>query len=171
MFTVRTIFPEQERVEVTRYDLEPTNEQGQAVCAMFLDFLSEQPTEFREKIPFLKKGETELEWASAAGGAAFATFFEDGEPISMGILISGVQAESDNQMLESLNSAILTPIFGEKAAEYLEAPERPLLMNLMIPGRPESIPRTQLLFTALASVYFRVMIQMHQQFQPDPKVQ
>lgn len=161
MFTVRTIFPEQQRVEVGSYEIEPSNEQGKAVCGLFLDFLVERPTEFREKLPFLKKGETELEWTAAAGGAALASFYENGEPLSMGILLAGVEPESDQQMLDALRQAVIEPVFGEEADKYMEAPERPVLLNVMFPGNPEAVPRTQLLVTALASVFFRVMRDMH----------
>ncbi|MBL8231456.1 MAG: hypothetical protein JNL98_23375 [Bryobacterales bacterium] len=168
MFTVRTIFPEQQRVETGSYELEPSNDQGKAVCALFLDFLSEQPTEFRATLPFLKKGDTELEWTAAEGGAALMTFYEAGEPLSMGILLSGVKRESDEQMMEALRQAVLEPVFGEEAGKYLEAPERPLLLNVIFPGNPELIPRTQLLATALASVFFRVMLEMHERMQQQP---
>jgi hypothetical protein len=169
MFTVRTIFPGEQRVEAGSYELEPSNEQGKAVCGLFLDFLLEQPTEFRSRLPFLKKGETELEWTAAEGGAALATFYESGEPVSMGILLSGVKPESDQQMMAALRQAVLEPLFGEAAGEFLEAPERPLLLNVIFPGNPELAPRTQLLSTALASVFFRVILQMHERMRQQPQ--
>ena len=167
MFTVRTIFPDQQRVDVSSYEIEPSNEQGKAVCGLFLDFLIERPTEFREKLPFLKKGDTELEWTAPAGGAALASFYEAGEPLSMGILLAGVEPESDEQMLDALRQSVFEPIFGEEADKYMEAPERPLLLNVMFPGNPEAMPRTQLLVTALASVFFRVMRDMHERMRQD----
>ena len=60
------------------------------MCGLFLDFLSENPPEFRKALPFLKKGSTELQWAAADGGVAFAAFFEENRPVSMGVLISGL---------------------------------------------------------------------------------
>ncbi|MCC6365858.1 MAG: hypothetical protein IT165_20270 [Bryobacterales bacterium] len=161
MFTIRTIFPDQSRVEVSHYELIPSHEQGQAVCALFLEFLSERPTEFREKLSFLKKGDTELEWTAASGGTALASFYEEGHPISMGVLLSGIDAESDTQMRGALKQSVLEPIFGEEAGKYLIGDERPLMLNVIFPGAPELNPRTQLLAAALASVYFRVMLQLH----------
>ncbi|MDX1979919.1 MAG: hypothetical protein SFV51_06605 [Bryobacteraceae bacterium] len=167
VFTIRTIFPDQQRVETGSFDLIPGNEQGKAVCALFLEFLSEQPAEFRTRLPFLKKGDTELEWASAAGGAALASFYESGEPVSMGILLSGAREDADRQMLDALRQAVLEPVFGEQAATYLEAPERPAMLNVIFPGNPELTPRLQLLATALASVFFRVMHEMSGQPQSE----
>jgi hypothetical protein len=164
-FTVRTIFADQQRVETGAFDLIPGNEQGEAVCSLFLEFLSEQPPEFRALLPFLRKGETELEWASAAGGAALASFYEAGEPVSMGILLSGVNEESDRQMLDALRQSVREPLFGGEAPAYLEAPERPLLLNVIFPGNPELTARLQLLVTALSSVFFRVMHEMRGQAQ------
>ncbi|MCS7023842.1 MAG: hypothetical protein NZV14_03490 [Bryobacteraceae bacterium] len=157
MFTVRTIFPEQQRVETLNYELEPTNDHGKAVCALLFEFLSGQPPEFRSRLPFLKKGDTEMEWM-AGGGAALLTFYEQGEPLSMGILLSGLQGESDAQMLEALRQAVLEPVFGAEAEKFLQAPERPLLLNVIFPGNAELIPRTQLLSAAVASVFFRTLL-------------
>lgn len=162
MFTVQTIFIDQQRMESANFDLVPTNDQGKAVCALFLEFLSSQPTEFRAKLPFIKQGDTELQWAAAEGCTAYAAFFEEGEPRSMGVLLSGLNEEADRNMMEGLREAVVIPAFGEDAVKYAAAAERPLLLNVIFPGAPEANPRTQLLATALASVYFRVMHEMHE---------
>jgi hypothetical protein len=154
-FAVRTVFAGQ-RVEMASYDMIPSNEEGKAVCNLFLDFLSESPPEFRRKIPFLKKGNTELQWIAADGGVAFAAFYEDNEPVSMGILLSGLAEEADRQMIAELSRAV----FGTGEDESLEVAERPVLINVIFPGSPELVPRTQLLSTALASVFFRVVTGM-----------
>lgn len=54
---------------------------------------------------------------------------------------------------------------GGEAPAYLEAPERPLLLNVIFPGNPELTARLQLLVTALSSVFFRVMNEMRGQAQ------
>ncbi|MFN7933264.1 MAG: hypothetical protein U0R19_08055 [Bryobacteraceae bacterium] len=161
-FTVRTVYLDPPKVEAVHYDVIPTNEQGKAVCGLFLDFLSENPPEFRKPLPFLKKGSTELQWAAADGGVAFAAFFEENRPVSMGVLISGLVPEADEQMLASIHEAI----FGEQPAETLDAPERPLMLNVLFPDSPELHPQIQLLSTALASVYFRVIGEMLEQATP-----
>ncbi|MBS1826230.1 MAG: hypothetical protein JST93_12990 [Acidobacteria bacterium] len=163
-FTVRTVYLDPPKVEAAHYDVIPTNEQGKAVCGLFLDFLSENPPEFRKALPFLKKGSTELQWAAADGGVAFAAFFEENRPVSMGVLISGLVPEADEQMLASIHEAI----FGEQPAEMLEAPERPLMLNVLFPDSVELHPQVQLLSTALASVYFRVIGEMLAQSTPGP---
>jgi hypothetical protein len=157
MFTVRTIRAEDARVDSAAFDLEPELPQGRAVCNLFAEFLAGRPGEFREKLPFVAKGDVELEWAAAAGGAAFAAFFADAKPVSMGVLLSGVDQEADDNMLEALRVSVLEPIFGERAGATLDAPERPLLLTLVMNDQPEMAPAIQLLSTALASVYFRAV--------------
>jgi len=162
MFTVQTIFIDQKRMESAKFDLVPTNDQGKAVCALFLEFLSSQPTEFRARLPFIKQGDIELQWAAAEGCTAYAAFFEEGEPRSMGVLLSGINEEADRNMMQGLSDAVLARAFGEEADKYAVSDERPVLVNVIFPGSPEANPRTQLLATALASVYFRVMNEMHE---------
>ena len=158
MFYVRTIHPEEKRVDVAGFDLEPELEQGQNVCKLFGRFLADHPAEFREKLPFLKDSDIELQWAAASGGAAFAAFFDEGETLSIGVLLTGVNEESDSLMLDALRESIAGPMLGERAADLLVSPERPLLLQLQMPDRPEKIPAVQLLSTALASVYFRAIL-------------
>jgi hypothetical protein len=158
MFYVRTIHPEQMRVEVAGFDLEPELEQGQVVCKLFSSFLADHPGEFRERLPFLNNSDIELQWAAASGGAAFAAFFAGGEAISIGVLLTGVNEESDTLMLDALRESVAGPMLGARAAELLESPERPLLLQLQMAEQPEKIPAVQLLSTALASVYFRAVL-------------
>jgi hypothetical protein len=163
IFTARTFYPDQDRVEASEYDLVPTHEQAQAICDLFLNFLSEQPLEFRKQLPFINNANIELEWAAAEGGAALASFYADDEPLSMAILLAGIQPESDSRMLEGLRQAVLEPVLGDQAAKHLDAAERPLLFHLIFPGRPEYAPRAQILATALASVFFRAVLTIHAQ--------
>ena len=50
MFFVRTIYPEDRRMETAEFDLAPALEQGQTVCKLFADFLAVRPPEFRERL-------------------------------------------------------------------------------------------------------------------------
>jgi hypothetical protein len=158
MFYVRTIHPEDNRVEVAGFDLEPELEQGRSVCELFGRFLADHPAEFRERLPFLKNTDIELQWAAASGGAAFAAFFSDGETLSLGVLLAGVNEESDAMMLEALRESVAVPMLGEQAESLLNWPERPLMLQLQMPDQPEKVPTVQLLSTALASVYFRAIL-------------
>ena len=162
MFSIRTVFPEEQRVEVASYDLTPGNDQGKEVCDLFREFLSNRPTEFRDKLGFIKKGDFELEWAAAAGGIAMATFFSEGDPVSTGMLLTGVDADTEEQVLYSMRTSVLGPVLGEDTQRLTEAPERPLLLNIVFPGQPELVPTVQLLYAALASVFFRVILQLQQ---------
>jgi hypothetical protein len=143
---------------VAGFDLVPTVQQGETVCNLFAEFLSGLPGEFREPIPFLKNLEMEMQWAAAAGGAAFVAFFHGGEPVSLGVLLSGVNIDADDQMRRAFSASVTTPILGDASTQLLDAPERPVLMKLQMPGYPEIAPTLDLLHTALASVYFRAIL-------------
>lgn len=166
MFAVRTLHagdvasPESVRLEAAEFDLEPRLQQGRAICNLFAEYLAQRPGEFREILPFLNKQEIELQWAAAAGGAAFASFFHSGQALAMAVLLSGTDPESDEQMIEALKVSVLGPMFGEEGAERLSAiAERPGVLMLVPPhDSPELNPTVQLLLTALASVYFRAVI-------------
>lgn len=157
MFRVRTIHPDSGRDEIAEYDLVPTLPQGQLVCNLFAEFLAARPGEFRERLPFLNKGEIEMQWAAAEGGAAYAAFFSGGRALGMGILLSGADMEADTRMIEALRVAIAEPMLGERAGQALDAPQRPAVILVQLPDQPEWIPTVQLLVTALASVYFRTV--------------
>lgn len=156
-FTVRTVEAESRTVEIGQFQLIPEEDHAEAVCDLFLRFLADRPPGFREELPFLKQPGTELEWAAAEGGAALATFYDQGQPVSIGILLSGLNEDSDKRMLDGLRATIGYAIFKEDVARCLDAPERPLLINILFPESPELRPRVQLLSTALASVFFRVI--------------
>ena len=164
MFYVRNVFLEDARVEAGKLDLIPTNEQGQAVCALMAEFLINRPAGFREKLAFLKKGDMELDWSAAPGGVALASLFESSEPATMGVLLTGVEADADRMMLEIFRDNVLVPLFGDTPIEHIDrlidVAERPLLFQVIFPGAPEWAPTLQLLSTALASVFFRTMLQL-----------
>ncbi|MEZ5354296.1 MAG: hypothetical protein R2762_16790 [Bryobacteraceae bacterium] len=156
MFSVRTIHPEQRRVESATYDLIPTLEQGVTVCNLFAEFLAGQPAEFRQPIPFLNKNEIEMQWAAAEHGAAFVAFFQGNQTLAAGVLLSGEDPSSDASMAEALRVSIVEPITG---APELANPgdNRPAMVMVMFEGQPELAPTVQLLATALASVFFRTV--------------
>ncbi len=161
MFAVRTIHPAENgppRVETAQFDLEPPLAQGKTVCNLFAEFLAERPGEFREKLPFVNKLDIELQWAAAGGGAACAAFFHEGRALAMGVLLSGVEPEADEGMIEALGLSIVAPMFGEEfAAREGQMSERPGVLMVQMNDSPELIPTSQLLMTALASVYFRAV--------------
>ncbi len=162
MFFVHNILLEDGRIESGQFELEPTSEQGQAVCGVFAEFLKNRPAAFRDKIGFLNRGEFELDWSAADGGVALASLVESGETLAMGVFLTGVQPESDRRMLEMFVANVLVPLFGNvpenDIRKLARVTERPLLLQLLFPGSPEWTPAIQLLSTALASVYFRTML-------------
>lgn len=155
MFTVRTVHPEDGRAEAAQFDLEPALPQGRTVCNLFAGFLADHPAEFREKLPFLNKGDIELQWAAAAGGAAFASLFSEGRALAIAVLLSGTDQEADARMLEALTVSVVEPMLGPAALAPFA--ERPGVLLLQFNDQPELIPTVQLLTTALASVYFRAV--------------
>jgi len=80
----------------------------------------------------------------------------------MGVLLTGVQSESDRMMLEMFVANVLVPLFGnvpeDEVKKLAQVKDRPLLLQLLFPGSPEWMPAVQLLSTALASVYFRTIL-------------
>ena len=164
MFHVRNIYLEEARVEAGKFDIVPTNPQGEAVCALVAEFLTNRPPEFRDKLAFLKRGNFELDWSAVAGGVALASLFDKDEPATMAILLTGVDPEADRMMLELFLDNVLRPVFQsappEQVNELVDVPERPLLLQALFPVSPEWAPTIQLLSTALASVYFRTILQL-----------
>ncbi|MFN0165025.1 MAG: hypothetical protein ACKV22_01230 [Bryobacteraceae bacterium] len=163
MFTARTVFVESRSADSASYELVPASEEAQRVCGLFLEFLAHRPPQFRERLAFVTRGDYELDWNAAPGGAAFAAIYQNGEPLSMGVLLSGVHPEVDDQMLSALRSTVLEMAVPAEAGQLASAEERPLLLNVVFPGSPESTPALQLLTTALASVYFRCIHQIHRE--------
>jgi hypothetical protein len=157
MFHVRCIFPEQGRIEANSFELQPTNSQGEAVCDLFRRFLADRPSAFRERLPFLRRGDIELDWSAAAGGVALASLFCSGDPAAISVLLSGIDAEADAMMLEVFRENVLDVLFSGQFGEALEFAERPLVIQVLFPNDPEWMPAVQLLAAALASVYFRGM--------------
>ncbi len=150
---VRTLHLESAGQESQSYELAPSSEQAEKVCALFRDFLANRPPEFRDKVGFLNRGDVEMEWAAAPGGVALATFFAGGEPRSMSVLLAGISADADRMMLDSFGQVVPLP-------PGLDAAGKPLLVNAIFPGEPEFTPALQLLTAALASVYFRTVLKL-----------
>jgi hypothetical protein len=153
-FSVQVIHADGSRVETGQFDVEPTHEKAAQVCALFADFLRGQPPQFRAPLPFLKRTGIELEWAAAAEGAAFATFYTTGEPCGLAVMASGASEEADEGLLAGFQQGIVEPLMGPMD---LDSKTRPLLRLFLPPGNPELAPTLQLLATALAAVYFRAL--------------
>jgi hypothetical protein len=164
MFHVRNIYLEEARVEAGKFEIVPTNPQGEAVCALIAEFLTNRPPEFRDKLDFLKKGKFELDWSAVSGGVALASLFDDSQPATMSVLLTGVEPEADRMMLDLFRDNVLLPVFDEAPPDQLntliDVPERPLLIQALFPISPEWVPTVQLLSTAIASVYFRTILQL-----------
>ena len=101
-----------------------------------------------------------MQWAAAAGGAAFYAFFYDNETVEMGVLAAGTSAESDDQIVTALREGIAVPMLGDRAREMFAVNERPMALRLRMPGKPELGPTMDLLAMALASVYFRAILSL-----------
>ncbi|MBK5290460.1 MAG: hypothetical protein JJE04_02040 [Acidobacteriia bacterium] len=171
MIQVRIIFPSEDgsppTTQDSNIDLTPALPQGVTVCNLFAGFLAGAPGQFRERLPFLNKHEIELEWTAAPAGAAFAAFYNAGDTLAMAVLLSGADQTADEQMLMSLRSSILDPMFGAGSTSLADLPQRPLLVMVQFREQPELTPTIQLLAAALASVYFRAI----RQIQPLPSSQ
>ena len=121
MFHVRCIFPEQGRIEANSFELKPTNSQGEAVCDLFHRFLADRPPEFRDRLPFLSRGDIELDWSAAAGGVALASLFCSGGPAAISVLLSGIDEQADAMMSEVFRENVLEVLFSGQFEEALGA--------------------------------------------------
>jgi hypothetical protein len=154
MFHVRCILPQDGRIESNQFPLQPTNEQGEAVCDLFRRYLADRPPAFRERLPFLRRGDIELDWSAAEGGVALASLFCSSHPASMSVLLSGVNPEADRVMAEVFRENVLEVLFGDEYNQVIETAERPLVIQVLFGCDPEWTAAVQLLSAALASVYF-----------------
>ncbi len=154
MFHVRSIYPGNDRIEEGTFQLQPSNPQADAICKLFTEYLKNRPPEFRDKLSFLKRGGFEMDWSSAPGGVALVSIFQGADPASMGVLVAGLDADTDAMMLEVFRENVLCPLFGDCYGEVLHATERPMLLQVIFAG-PEWTATLQLLGASLASVYFR----------------
>jgi hypothetical protein len=138
-------------------EVTPSNSQGEEVCQLFQRFLVDKPSEFRMRLPFLKRDEIEMEWAAAPGGAALCTFYEDDSPLASAVLLSGLNSEADGQMAALFEAAVLEPIYGPDARLALQFESLPGVAVAMLAAEPERFPTVELFYASLASVYFRQM--------------
>ena len=158
MFHVRSIYPGTERIEEGTFELQPTNPQGEAVCKLFSEFLSGRPPQFRDKLSFLKKGDFAIDWSAAPGGVALVSLLQSGAPAALGVLVSGLQKDTDAMMLEVFHENVLAPLFEDSYDHAITIPDRPMLLQVMF-ADPEWVPALRLLGASLASVYFRSVMQ------------
>lgn len=158
MFHVRCIFPEQGRIDANVFEMEPTNTHGEAVCDLFRRYMEDRPAAFRDRLPFLRKGDIELDWSAADGGVALASIFSSGDPACISVFLTGQNADADQMMLDVFRENVLELLFCGEFTDVLEVAERPLVIQVLLPGDPEWVPAVQLLSTTLASVYFRSIL-------------
>jgi hypothetical protein len=159
-FAIRVIEPTSRRVETGVFDLEPEHEQAAQVVRLLREFMGGRPAQFRQPLPFMNQGEWILDWNAGGGGVAFCSFHEGGQPVSLGVLLSGRHPEADAGMLAGFEQAVLAPLLGGLAPderETLLGGEGPRAILLLTPGRPELHPATHLLNAALAAVFFRAI--------------
>ena len=159
MLHVRSIFPDQGRVEATSFELTPTNPQGEAVCSLFERYFCQRPPSFRDALSFLKRGDFELDWSAVNGGVALASLFQNQAPVCLAVLLTGINPDADSTMLEVFRETVLNPLFGCEFDDATTEASRPLLVQVLFPVSPEWIPAVQLLTVSMASVYFRTVLQ------------
>ena len=81
-------------------------------------------------------------------------------PLSLCVLLSGLNPEADQGMATGFEQAVLGPVLGGLQPEerlQLLGGEGPRLVILLMPGRPELNPAVHLLNTALAAAFFRAV--------------
>ena len=159
-FTLHLVRPESRSVESGQFELQPKHEEARKILGLMKEFFRSRPPEFRDKLAFLKKSDLELEWLAAPGGVAFVSLFQANEPVSMCVLLSGMENEADLGILTGYRSGVVEPFFGQLTPEeerQIFSKERPLALLTVVPGQPELTPTIHLLHTALAAVFFEAV--------------
>ena len=141
------------RIERGQYDCAPELEQAAGVIRLMREFMAGRGGQFRERIPFLKRGDIELEWAAATGGVAFATFYESGKAATLGVFAYDPASEAGQGVLDGLRQTL-----GLGAAETETSPG-PLVVVATLPADPEWLPILHLLNTSLAATFFQAVAQ------------
>jgi hypothetical protein len=159
MFHVHSIHLDPLKTECSSFEIIPTDPSAEKVCDVFADFLVNRPAQFRDKLGFLTRGDMALDWSAVPGGAAFASLFEGPDPGTMSVMVSGVNAAADQMMLSMFCDTVLKPLLEDSPAPE-DFPERPLLLQVILPGMPELGPTFQLLSTTLASIFFRTVLRI-----------
>ena len=155
MFHVRTIIPEERRAETSTFPTSPTHPLTRRACELFDEFFHNRPAQFQDKLRFMPEDGMELEWLSVDGGSAFAALYEDGNPVTVSLLLSGTDEQAERGVIEGSGKAVFGPILGDDTDDLMRGPGRPLMVTLMVPGHGELRPTLDLLNNALASFYFR----------------
>lgn len=150
-FELRVVHMESGRMERGQYDCAPALENAAEVIRLVREFMAGKSNQFRERIPFLKRGEIELEWAAATGGVAFATFYESNKAATLGVFAFDPTSEAGEGVLEGLRQTL-----GLGAAET-EPSAGPLVVVAALPGKPEWLPTLHLLNTSLAATFFQAV--------------
>lgn len=153
MFDARTIFLDPPSVHAGSFEIRPSGDHAEKVCALFADFLMNRPPEFRDRIGFLNRGNFDLDWAAVQGGAALASWFESGNPICVSVLLSGQDATADARMAALFETNVLGGTLPSEAI----VKSRPAVLQVVFPGAAEWIPVVQLLSAALSAMYFRAL--------------
>ena len=142
-------------METSALELQPSTPEAEAVCELVREYLRNRQPAFADRLGFLNRGDFSLDWSAAAGGVALFTILETTQPASMGLLLCGIEQQTEAEMVDAFTANVL-PIAGGDLC-----PDRPLLLHAVFPGRPEITPILQLVASALASVFFRTVLRLH----------
>lgn len=145
-FEVRVFYLQDGRQEAGRFDLEPKVEDARRVVGVMQEFLAGKPEQFKEAIPFLKKGAVELEWNAGAGGVAFFAWTVEGTPAAFGAMVSEALSEAGVGVLGGFATTM-------KLDSAPPAKGRTVWLAAL-PGRVETLPLIHLLTSSLAAVFF-----------------
>jgi len=165
-FGVRLVLLPERHVESLEFDTEPDVEQARRICDLMANFLSNREPSFRDRIGFMKHGEWTLDWNAGPGGVAFAGVLHEGDLASVAVLRAGLDAAASAGVWDAFKESFLERAFGPLAADEegaLGAAEGANIVIAMLPGKPELVPALQLINTALAAVFFRTVLTLHEQ--------
>lgn len=145
-FEVRVFYLQEGRQEAGRFELDPKLEDARRVVGVMREFLAGKPEQFKEPIPFLKRGAVELEWNAGAAGVAFFAWTVEGSPAAFGAMVS-----------EAMSEAGVGVLGGFAATMKLDSTppaQGQTIWLAALPGRLETLPLIHLLTSSLGAVFF-----------------
>lgn len=154
MFHVRTIYPEQRRAETSTHPFTPSDSLTRHARSLFDKFFIKRPAQFRDNLDFVDNERVELEWMAGPGDGGFAAIYASGNPVSISMLIPAEAGTEDREALLRKGRELMLPILREDTDRLMKGPGYPLLVVLLVPGRPDLRATLDILQNALAAFYF-----------------
>ena len=124
---------------------------------VFSEMLQERGPYFRDLIPSVESRDVELSWLCSRT-AALAMFATGGKVLSISVLLSGQDEQTDTQFLGHFREMLAEETVSRTlpAPELATITERPLVLSLPLPSQPDDLARAGELLMYLATAFFEL---------------